>query len=208
MCLSLCVSISLGHLRTGGRRQLSLHIRQICLGSARSQRNQGFGNCPSINDRNVTLRNCLLISFLWGHTVPSAVSVALSFSTGRREGWSGNCPSINDRKRNGLSRSSTSFNKLAVQNARARIGHLPRCSSVGRAPALGAGSQRFEPSHRDQIPYLHAIGRVAQWTERLAVNQWVDGSNPSFAANSLGQTNCPSINERKPTVSFGCVELT
>lgn len=151
---------------------------------------------------------CLLISFLWGHTVSSAVSVALSFSTGRREGWSGNCPSINDRKRNGLSRSSTSFNKLAVQNARARIGHLPRCSSVGRAPALGAGSQRFESSHRYQIPYLHAIGRVAQWSERLAVNQWVDGSNPSFAANSLGQTNCPSINERKPTVSFGCVELT
>ena len=45
------------HLLSKGRRQLSLHIRQICLGSARSQQNQGFGNCPSINDRNVTLRN-------------------------------------------------------------------------------------------------------------------------------------------------------
>jgi hypothetical protein len=47
-------------------------------------------------------------------------------------------------------------------------------SSVGRAPALQAGGQRFESA------YLHQDEPLAQLVEHLTFNQGVEGSSPSW----------------------------
>ena len=54
---------------------------------------------------------------------------------------------------------------------------IRRCSSTGRALALHARGHRFKPYHLHFMPSSSAV-------ERLAVNQVVVGSNPTWAATS------------------------
>ena len=65
-------------------------------------------------------------------------------------------------------RSLTLFNLEGARAFEERRGY----SSAGRAPALQAGGQRFDPV------YLHQMGPELSWLERTTDNREVGGSSP------------------------------
>ena len=57
------------------------------------------------------------------------------------------------------------------------------CSSVGRAPALQAGGQRFDSAH------LHQKGSQLRWLERTPDKREVGGSSPLVPTKYCAKRN-------------------
>ena len=57
-------------------------------------------------------------------------------------------------------------------------------SSAGRAPALQAGGQRFDPANLHQKRSEADMGQQLSWLEHTTDNREVDGSSPFWPTTS------------------------